>query len=84
MFLNGSVDLQGRPAQPDPTWAIPLDISITPSGRDAAPQIFTTNTDENGQFTLTLDGVTPDVYDIRVKSDHTLRNIVSAVNLAAG
>ena len=84
LTLNGSVDLQGRPAKPDPSWAIPLSISITPSGKDADPQTWTTSTDENGQFALTLDGITPGFYDIRVKGNHTLRHVAANVSLEAG
>jgi hypothetical protein len=43
---------------------------------------YVTFTDERGNFTLS--GLTPGVYDIRVKGSHTLSNLRSNVMLNAG
>jgi hypothetical protein len=80
--LQGSVDLQGRPARPDASWSIPLTVTITSAGSGAPVQTFTSVTDQNGGFTLR--GISPDAYDIRVKGNHTLRNLVPDVNLFTG
>jgi hypothetical protein len=80
--LLGSVNLQGRAAQPDPAWAIPLRVTLTPAGGITPVYTFTPTTDVHGQFSLT--GIVPGVYDIRVKGQHTLRNLAQNVSLMAG
>jgi hypothetical protein len=79
--LQGTVDLQGRPAKPDPSWAIPLTVTLTPVGSSPV-QTFPTTTDTSGVFTLTV--ITPGQYDVRVKGNHTLRNLAQSVDLVSG
>jgi hypothetical protein len=64
--LQGSVTLQrpGRPA-PDPSWSVVLTVTI-------GGQQYMATTDTSGNFTLV--GLTPGIYDIRVKNSHTLAN----------
>jgi hypothetical protein len=81
--LQGSVDMQGRPAKPAPPWAIPLTVWLTPVG-STLPYTYTTTTDQNGQFGLYLEGITPGLYDVRVKGNHTLRNLAPNVSLVSG
>ncbi|MBM4429752.1 MAG: DNRLRE domain-containing protein [Chloroflexi bacterium] len=73
--MQGTVSLQGRPERPDPSWAVPLTVSIGIS-------TFSVTTDQWGSFVLS--GLTPGTYDIRVKNHHTLRNLKSNVSLQAG
>ena len=82
--LRGAVDMQGRPPRPAPPWAIPLTVWLTPSSIGTPTHTFTTTTDQNGTFGLYLDGVVPGLYDVRVKGNHTLRNLAPGVSLVSG
>jgi hypothetical protein len=82
--LRGTVDMQGRPAKPAPPWAVPLTVWLTPSGSDTPTHTFTTTTNLNGTFELYLDNVIPGLYDVRVKGNHTLRNLARDVSLVSG
>ncbi|MEE9618026.1 MAG: cohesin domain-containing protein, partial [Anaerolineae bacterium] len=82
--LRGVVDMQGRPARPAPSWAIPLTVWLTPAGGGTPDYTLTTTADQNGEFELYLDGITPGLYDVGVKGDHTLRNLAPNVSLVAG
>ena len=73
--MQGTVSLQGRPERPDPSWSVPLTVSIGTTS-------YTVTTDEWGNFALS--GLTPGIFDIRVKNNHTLRNLKSNVLLQAG
>jgi hypothetical protein len=81
--LRGSVDMQGRPAKPAPPWAIPLTVWLTPVG-STLPYTYTTATDQYGEFGLYLEGITPGLYDVRVKGNHTLRNLAPNISLVSG
>jgi len=73
--LQGSVDLQGRPSKPGPTWSVPLTVTVggTP---------YAATTDQWGQFTVS--GLAPGMYDITVKNSHTLSNIRRNYTLGVG
>ncbi len=83
-ILQGVVDMQGRPAKPAPSWAIPLTVWLTPAGSSSPVYTFTPTTDQNGEFRLYLEGITPGLYDVRVKGDHTLSNLAPNVSLVPG
>jgi hypothetical protein len=69
------VGLQGRPLAPDPSWSVPLEVTIGGSG-------YLVTTDEWGHFGLA--GLVPGTYDIRIKNNHTLGNLRASVTLVAG
>lgn len=80
--LTGIVDMQGRPDKPYFSWAIPLTVTLEPSDRSLPARSFPVNTNQYGQFTLSLgDMVVPGQYDILVKGNHTLRNLAEDVDL---
>jgi len=81
LTLQGAVDMQGRPARPDPSWAVPLTVWLTPAGASAPAYTATTTTSPRGKFELYLEGIPPGVYDIGVKGNHTLRNLAPDVGL---
>ena len=78
--LLGSVTLQGRPTPPDPSWSVPLRVSLTPQGGGLAVACNPT-TDQSGNFTC--DGFLPGSYVGCVKNSQTLQNCQS-VTLAEG
>jgi len=80
--LHGTIDLQGRPAKPAPSWAISLTVTLTPLGSSTPSYTFTTTTDQSGAFSLA--GISPGRYDIRLKGKHTLRNLAQNVDLVSG
>ncbi|NOZ06487.1 MAG: DNRLRE domain-containing protein [Chloroflexi bacterium] len=80
--IAGSVSLQGRPAPPDPSWAVPLSVTLYAPGGTTPLYSFTPTTDQSGQFSV--GGILPGTYDVRVKNGHTLRNLLSNVTLNAG
>jgi len=82
--LRGTVDMQGRPARPDPSWVVPLTVWLTPAGGGMPVYTATTTTDLYGEFGIPLEGIPPGLYDIRVKGNHTLRNLAPGVSLVAG
>jgi len=80
--ISGSVSLQGRPAPPDPRWSVPLSVTLYAPGGTTPLYAFTPTTDQSGNFAAT--GIAAGTYDVRVKQDHTLRNLISNVTLNAG
>jgi len=72
----GSVTLQ-RPGQPAPhaSWSVLLTVTV--GGRR-----YVVTTDTQGMFEIS--GLTPGVYDIRVKNSHTLANLKTGVTLLPG
>ncbi len=72
--IQGSVGLQRYQSRPDPSWSVPLTVTVGTT--------YTVTTDQWGNFTLS--GLTPGTYDIRVKNRHTLRNVKSGVTLVTG
>ncbi len=82
--LQGQVQLQGRPPAPHERWRAHLSISLTVPGESSPRYTFASTASDRGQLTLT--GLLPGTYDIRVKNRHTLRNrrvvtLTSGVNL---
>jgi hypothetical protein len=73
--LNGSVDLEGRAAAPDPSWESALTVGLTVPGEIAPLYTFTTTSDSMGSFRL--EGFQPGFYDIRVKGSHSLQNLAT-------
>lgn len=71
--LNGCVDLQGRPSPPHPRLRVPLRVSLTVAGDSEPIYQFELTTFETGCFTI--DDITPDTYEIRVKKSTTLQNM---------
>lgn len=80
--VYASVNLQGRIAPPDPSWIVPLTLSLSPSGVITPTYAFTSTTDNNGKFAFSE--VAPGSYDIRVKNSQTLQNLIGNVYLAPG
>jgi hypothetical protein len=74
-MVKGSVDLQGRPPAPDPSWITNLRVSLTVPPETVPRYSFDLFTDENGVFEV--GPVDPLTYDMRVKGTHTLQNLVS-------
>ena len=77
--LNGQVSLE-RPgaAAPDPSWIVPLEITRCGEG-DAT--VYPATTDASGAFTVSLPAGS---YPVRVKSSHTLANLVQDVVVPEG
>ena len=70
--INGAVMLQGRPTPPDPSWSIPLTLTLHPPGGGEPTYTFALTTDDFGSFSVS--GINPGSYEARVKNVHTLRN----------
>jgi hypothetical protein len=68
--LRGHVALQGRPAPPDPSWSIPVQLELETSG--GQPYTSTVVTTDNSGFFL-LPSVDEGSYTIFAKGFHTLR-----------
>lgn len=69
--INASVNLQGRPAKPDPSWSVPLTVDLTLTGQTTPRYRFTLTSDNRGAFTLT--DIQPGSYRVAVKNGHTLQ-----------
>ena len=84
IVINGQVTLQrpNAPA-PDPSWVVPLTLSLYPPGQTTPVYTWQTTTDEWGAFSL-LETFEPGTYDVRVKNPHTLRNLKQNVAFVAG
>ncbi|MEM7032107.1 MAG: hypothetical protein AAF629_21325 [Chloroflexota bacterium] len=82
--LYGTIDLQGRPEPPTPSFSIPLDVVVTPSGAVSPTYTFATQTDQYGQFDLDLKPIPAGTYDIMLKGKHTLSNLAQNVTLIDG
>jgi len=80
--IRASITLQGRPAPPHERWEIPLTVELRDPATDTTLQIFAPRTDNQGRFTI--EGVTPGIYDLRVKGMHTLANRWSRLELVTG
>jgi hypothetical protein len=80
-MVVGAVVLQARAARPNPTWRVPLWVSLYQNSQLAAGPMVV-YTDENGEFTLSQ--ITAGVYDVRIKNLHTLANIKHTVELLPG
>ncbi len=80
----GTVNLQGRPVKPAPSWAIPLTVWLTSAGGDTPVYTSTVTTNQYGEFVLNLGDTAPGLYDVRLKGSHTLRNLAPDVSLGSG
>jgi hypothetical protein len=80
-LVKGSVELQGRPSAPDPSWETDVYVSFTVPSETEPRYSFETTTDQNGEFEVGL--IDPADYEMRVKGTKTLQNLIS-VSLAPG
>ncbi len=80
--ITGQVTLQGRPAAPNGQWQVPVTVELFVTGNTTPVLTYSTNTDINGQFTIS--GVPVGTYNIGVKSTHTLKRVKLSQALVAG
>lgn len=80
--VNGKVTLQGRPATPHPSWVISLRVDLIAPGQSQAAAIFTTTTDENGQFGVS--NLPTGSYRIGIKAENSLRAMTPVTLLQVG
>ena len=84
MLVQGHVDLQRPNAPPpDPSWSVPISITLSAPGTTDIRYTWQTTTDESGNFSL-LETFEPGTYDVRVKNIHTLRNVKYNVLFTSG
>jgi uncharacterized repeat protein (TIGR01451 family) len=80
--LNGQAAMQGRPAAPDASWAVPLLLTLGQPGERGPAYTFGMVSSETGAFTAP--GIAlPGDYRVRLKGVHTLRNLLPTT-LTAG
>ncbi|MCC6457394.1 MAG: hypothetical protein IT328_20735 [Caldilineaceae bacterium] len=79
--IQGTVELQGRPAKPNAAWILPLTVQLYTEGATTPAYTFAPTTNNNGQFTV--DGITPGLYTAAVKGATTLQ-VVEQVTLIPG
>ncbi|MBC7224349.1 MAG: hypothetical protein H5T59_08785 [Anaerolineae bacterium] len=77
--VEGSVTLQGRPAPPHPSWAVPVTMNLYEPGTNNLEASYPANTDQSGNFKV-CDLITG-THDITLKNPHTLRNRLQNVTL---
>lgn len=77
--VEGSVTLQGRPAPPHPSWAVPVTMGLYEPGTNNLEASYTTSTDQSGNFKV-CDLITG-THDVTLKNPHTLRNRLLNVTL---
>jgi len=80
-IIKGTVNLQGRPAKPDPSWSVPLVVTLHNPGASAPAFTYNVSTDQYGRFSITHPVSGTYLCDIRVKNRHTLRNVKVGVTL---
>ncbi len=74
-LVTGQVTLQGRPAAPNPAWSVPLLLTLGQPGERGPDYVYSVMSSTSGGFTMP--GVAaPGDYRVRVKSLHTLRNVL--------
>jgi hypothetical protein len=88
VLLRISVSLQGRPAAPNDRWIIPVEVWLHAPGApwtedegNGSLYYFETQTTNEGVIELLVE---PGTYDIRVKGQTTLKNLVTNVEVYAG
>ncbi len=64
-IFHGHVTLPGRPAPPDPTWQVLLQVSFLLSGTSTVVLSATPTTDSSGAFAVS--NVPPGTYDVQIK-----------------
>lgn len=73
VFVQGSVQLQGRPAIPNQAWSVPVDIDLYRAGEKIPFLSFQPTTNQSGEYDLGgLPGVFAGDYVLTAKNDHTL------------
>ena len=63
--ILGQVQLQGRPAPPNPSWIVNLTVTV-------GPNVYMVTTDQSGAFVI--NGVPTGIHNITVKNPHALSN----------
>lgn len=76
VVVRGQVELQARPAKPDPMWVLPVQVKLGSGGTWSA------QTDEYGVFELSVPA--SGVHDVAIKGRTTLSAQVQGVNLQPG
>ncbi|MCD6290369.1 MAG: hypothetical protein J7M34_07690, partial [Anaerolineae bacterium] len=80
--LAGQATMQGRPTPPDPSWRVPLLLSLSRPGEQGPAYLYGTASNQVGAFAMP--GVAaPGDYRVRLKGLHTLRNLLPTA-LSAG
>ncbi len=81
--LNGTVNLQGRPAAPNARWSVPLKVELFASGNNTTPVYsYDVTTDQSGNFTIS--NIPAGTYSIAVKNAQTLRRVIADHVLVEG
>ncbi|HEY65452.1 MAG TPA: hypothetical protein G4O02_12875, partial [Caldilineae bacterium] len=81
--LTGQATMQGRPTPPDPSWQVPLLLSLSRPGESGPAYLYGTASNQGGAFAMP-DVVAPGDYRMRLKGLHTLRNLLpTALNVGA-
>lgn len=81
--INGSVNLQGRPAAPNTQWEVPLTVELYTAGNTTTPAYtYNVNTDASGNFTIS--NIPVGTYSVTVKNAHTLKRVLADQVLAVG
>ena len=80
--ILGHVDLQGRPAPPDPRWAVPVHVTVHQPGDPIPAYQAHLDTDESGNFLM--EHIQPGTYDVAVRNWHTLWTRLNDITLASG
>jgi hypothetical protein len=77
--LIGLVGMQGSPNPPDPSWAVPLILTVHDMDDPEPLAVYAVTTDEGGRFVVP--GLPAGTYDLKIKGLHTLRNAVTSVTI---
>jgi hypothetical protein len=78
--LHLSVDLEGRPLPPAPAWETELELILDKRSTSEIRHVILT--DELG--TLQMEGLSPGLYDIRIRGINTLTNVRESILLNSG
>jgi hypothetical protein len=82
-LVAGQAAMQRQAAPPDPSWSVPLMLTLSRVGERGAAYTYSTMSNQNGAFPMP--GVAaPGIYRARLKGLHTLRNLLSAATLTSG
>ena len=80
--VQGLVTLERAQVAPDPCWVTSLRVDILPEGGDTPIETMPVSTDHEGVFFFYV--TDPGVYDIGVKSAHSLENRKFSVEVVKG
>jgi hypothetical protein len=78
------ISLQGRPAAPNAQWATPLTVQFFTPGNTTAAYTYSVTTDNTGNTNMSLTGLVPGNYDVRVKNIRSLARKVNNVAIVSG